>query len=552
METETSPSRTFIVWTLIALVCIAIALRIDGASLYHMSPDDLNHMEMAQGHTPADVLHFSLFETHPPLGHLLRHYWLELSDALWFQRSLALIFGLMLIPIYYLIGTKLTGKWAGICSAALIAFSHGCIIQSYVIRNYTIFLFFLSCTLYAYLLWRQQRTLRLLALYALLGSLATLSHFSGTFGIFCIAVTECLCLLRPSQRHLLILWILANAGIAIIALATMNAWEPLLAFTRGQVHALTGNPHNWLYPVFVLDYLFVYRASVAYVFVLFILTMYALYICALRIPAARMYAVLAALALFMGSLLVISGTYQAGINRCSLWLLPFIAPPVGCALSLLCARARAFLPNAGIVAVIMILGYASYSPAARYRDISEYMMTESEWSEYTHYLGSLDASHLIIASRSDAFLVSYPYTENLYDFYAPPRTDANGVFVPANLTAIVPYHRLRLLFKPYYFNYSPSDLITITNEADEQGKLKDVSTLVFTSTLWSRNTTLNLILCPSLDKTISSFPLLPASHKFTKEELETLPALVLSISKQAFFDELAAPEGKARACLKTL
>jgi hypothetical protein len=529
------------------LVLVAAYIRVDGASVWHVSPDDINHIEMAQGGTAGEVVRFSLFETHPPLGNLIRHVWMLASQAPWFLRSLSLLFGLALIPLYDRIGARLGGPWAGLCCAALAAFSHGVILQSYVVRNYTIFLFFLSWAFYAYLLWREKHTGVLLGLYGMLGCLATLTHFSGMFGIFCIASLEAVLLLRARNIPALAAWLAVNLLIAAIALAVMWQWLPLLALTRLQIHRLTGNPRDWLYPVLVMDYLFAYRANAVYCFTLFTLVLYAICVSALRIPGARIASALAVLALATGSALVISGTYQAGMTRTSLWLFPFIAPPVGCALSLVCARAASVLPQTAVAGLLLLLGCDSYSPAARFRDGNEYMITESEWAEYVRYLSALDATHLIVASRSDAFLIAYPGAQNLYDFYDVPQVDEQSALPHS---ALLPYHRAQLLFKPYYFNYSEKDLVAIVKEAEHRGQLRGIDTLVFTGTLWSSNATLNLILCPALEKTVTFFPPLPAGHTPTEEEIAQAHAFVLEVPKDAFLSGLVAPGGRARECLK--
>lgn len=551
MAAATAPSRRLITLTLLALVCLAAWMRVHNAGEYHVSPDEINHIEMAQGHSAAEVLHRSLFETHPPLGHLIRHYWMMLSDSPGFLRTMALVFGLMLIPLYYRIGAHLSGPWAGICTAALVAFSHGCIIQSYVVRNYTMLLFFLSSALYCYLLWRDSPAPRRLLLYAVFGTLAICTHFCAVFGLGCMGAVETVSLLRNAERRRQLLpWLFTHAALGVVAYLLLREWSPLLDFTRAQVQAITGPTRNWFYPVFAMNYLFVYRASVPYVFVLCAFVTYGLCILALAQPSKRHAVTLAVVAVLAASALVISRKYLAGMNRNSLWLLPFLAPPLGCALAMLCEKLRKDLPDALIAYMLLMLGYLSYESATRFRDVDEYMMTQTEWSDYSHYLGSLDESHLIISSRSDAFLIAYPAAQNLYDFYAPPKNDARGAFIPAKFTSLLPYRQAELLFKPYYFNYSPQDLVAIIQEAQDQGLLADIDTLVFPATLWSNNATRKLMLCETLDRTVIAFPPLPKGQKLTSDAIDKLHALVLIVPKRTFMEQLVSPTGRGRPCLK--
>jgi hypothetical protein len=270
-----------------------------------------------------------------------------------------------------------------------------------------------------------------------------------------------------------------------------------------------------------------------------------LFIIAFRLPAIRFYCVIAGIVLLLGLIETTKGINPASLSRCGLWMLPLIFPPLGCALSLLCEKLCTRLPDAVIAAMLVLAGWATYSPAARFHDANEYMIKENDWKAFTEYLGGLDSTHLIIASRSDAFLVAYPDAENLYNYYGIP-----GV-PQAELTAIASYHGARLLFKPYYFNYSPEVLVRIVEEANARGELTSVNTLVFTGTLWSNNAIAPFILCPLLPKTIISFPLLPASQTLDKETLAHTPALALLVTKRDFFDELVSPSGKAHECLYT-
>jgi hypothetical protein len=533
---------------------VAAFIRIKHADLYSYSPDEINHIEMAKGHSLSEVLRFSLTETHPPLGNVLRHYWIMISDTPEFMRSLSLLFGLALIPLYYLIGTHLGGRWAGLSSATLAAFSSGSIIQSYVVRNYSIFLFLLSLGVYVYLLWRENRRFSLLLAYICLGCLAVLTHFSGLFAIFCIAATESLCLLYArAPWRTLVQWIIANLCIASVGLAVMHIWQPLLSYTRLEMSRLMHDLYVMqgpLYPLLAIDYLFFYRTDAFYSVLLFTLVMASIGISAWRIPAIRFYALLAGVSLLLGWGLAISEIYPAGGNRYSLWLLPFLVPSVACGLGFLLQRFKPLLPNWAIGTMLFLCATATYDEQARFDDKYEYMIHPKELSDFKNYLKALDASHLIIAGRSDAFLINYPNEQNLYRFYTMPRNDEQGNFTEGMLTALLPFSHAQLLFKPYAYHYTAEDLIAIVADANAKKLLEGINTLVFTSTRWSRKTTLDLVLCANLDKTVLTFPKEWKDHSLTKQELFDYDfPIVLEISKQDFLNELAARNGKARSCL---
>ena len=172
------------IWLLL-LIIVAIYVRINGADTYYYHVDELMHINIAKGETLKETMQFSLLETHPPLGHIVRHYWQEISGEMWFSRSLSLVFGIVMIPLYFAIGKKLNGELTGMCAAALVAFSNACVVQSYVVRNYSMFTVFLSAAFYCYLLWRdKKKNMKLLASYGMFALLACLTHFSGIFAVF--------------------------------------------------------------------------------------------------------------------------------------------------------------------------------------------------------------------------------------------------------------------------------------------------------------------------------------------------------------------------------
>ncbi|MEI7668819.1 MAG: glycosyltransferase family 39 protein, partial [Pseudomonadota bacterium] len=170
-------SKTFVVFWLLLLVIVGIYIRINDSSHYSYSGDEAIHLGMAKASSIYEALKFSLNETHPPLGNIIRYYWLKISDEIWFSRSLSLIFGVAFIPLYYFIGKEYKDKLTGLLSATLITFSYGCILQSYIVRNYTILVFFLSFSLYFYLIWRKNNKNYALAGYLIAGILASLTHF---------------------------------------------------------------------------------------------------------------------------------------------------------------------------------------------------------------------------------------------------------------------------------------------------------------------------------------------------------------------------------------
>ncbi len=122
-------SKVFVGIWMIVLMVVAIYIRVHGVSSYHYSEDEALHIGIAQANSLDNMMKFSMYEAHPPLGHILRYFWMTLSDNIGFVRSLSLLFGMATIPLYYLIGKRLEGELAGMCCAALAAFGYGMVIQ---------------------------------------------------------------------------------------------------------------------------------------------------------------------------------------------------------------------------------------------------------------------------------------------------------------------------------------------------------------------------------------------------------------------------------------
>ena len=98
-------SPAFVNAWLALLIILSVFLRVHGAGEYYYNADDMQHIEIAKGrHHSKRCCSIRSMKTHPPLGHILRHYWLMLGDTPWFVRSFSLLFGITLIPLYYQIG----------------------------------------------------------------------------------------------------------------------------------------------------------------------------------------------------------------------------------------------------------------------------------------------------------------------------------------------------------------------------------------------------------------------------------------------------------------
>ena len=329
-------SRHFSLIWLLLLLLAAVFIRVEGAEQYYYHPDEMMHIDIAKGETLTDVFRYSLYETHPPLGHFIRHYWLSLSDSLAFQRSLSLAFGLMIIILYYQIGCFIKDRFTGLCLATLATFSNGLLIQSYVIRNYTIFVFFISLSYYFYLRFRKSNSDKDLLYYFLTALLAITTHFSGIFAVFTIAAYETLdrVFVKKQKKSK---WVIANFALAFIYLVLCYYWQgtnsalSFAAFKEAYIVKQKFSISDLLvsaafYPMLASYYILPSKEWLEYCLGATVL--------AFILQKGQRYLMQIMLVSFaVGMLLVASGSYQFLTSRRSIWIAPFVLIAIGTAIA---------------------------------------------------------------------------------------------------------------------------------------------------------------------------------------------------------------------------
>lgn len=209
-------SRVFTWLGLAVLLVTSIFIRMHSADYYYYNPDEAELTNISSGKTLADVFQFSRYEAHPPVLYILCHYWMKVSTDPAFIRSLSLLFGVLTIILHFKIGELLNGRFTGLCCATLIAFSYGCIIQSYVFRHYMLLIFFLSLQMYFYIKWtRDCKTGDLLA-YGGSGLLACMTNFTGMLALACFALHGTYHLWKTKAgMRLAVYWMFVNGAIAL-------------------------------------------------------------------------------------------------------------------------------------------------------------------------------------------------------------------------------------------------------------------------------------------------------------------------------------------------
>ena len=549
-KVESKLSKNFITTVISVLVVIAAYIRVNGVGDYYYNGDEALHIGIASGKSLSQILHFSLYEYHPPLGHLIRYYWLLISKEIWFVRGLALPFGLALIPIYYFIGKKLNGEFTGICAAILVAFSPALITQSYIARNYTIFLFFLSISFYCYLKWKDaEDENKSLFLYFLFAVLACLTHFSAIMTIFVIAACETIRLfLLKSNKFRLIKWIVTNIVIAMIFCVMGYIWRNTVN-SAGVINI-------------EITYKEILLRSINYIIVLFgymalgkKLTIFLILLIPLQIKYNnKILAIVIMNAIGFGLIitLIINNLYDQTLRR-SLWLLPFVISLMAWIMANIYKiismevfkRVTTFQQKIFVI-VLVLIGVIGYNKQERFSDALEYQSFTRDWQEADKYLNGIDKKSVIIAELLDTALLN----NNIYQYFNQDWGNESAV-----ITVKAPYKETNIIFNSHYYVYiEKQPFIESMKWIRDNNLLENSDNLIFMATNWTGGQNYSapipsLFLCLLLDKKIVAFPALKPDETLTKENLYNHTALFMSVSKKDFYEQVVSPTGKANSCL---
>jgi hypothetical protein len=157
----------------LALVAAAAWLRLAGLSDWQLSWDDMWHLMDAQQASLLAVLDRNLHDQiHGPLAYVLRYGLLGLSHDPLALRATSLVPGLLLVPVFALLGRELLGRAAGLFLAAVAAFADALVVLSQVLRAYSLLLLLLSLALLALAVYERTRRRGALAAFGLCAALA--------------------------------------------------------------------------------------------------------------------------------------------------------------------------------------------------------------------------------------------------------------------------------------------------------------------------------------------------------------------------------------------
>ena len=327
-----------------AVVALGLFVRVWGLWDFCLTPDEGLVLLISSQPTIPEVLAAASYHPHPPLRYIVLHYMLYISDNPLFLRSFAILPGVALIPLLFLLGRRIAGTAAGITMATLAAFSHEAMMLSEVLRTYMLGTFFMTAGLYAFFAYMQEHRPKYLYLYSAAMTLGLLSHYFAMLPITAVSLVWLYYIVR-SQRPLneAIRAALANLPVAVVALASY-----ILHFSGRYGHfKMNDVTRGWLAPEFP-DTVLGFAVNAVRLFThLFLPTnawwmiaLTALGIAALWVTKRRDVAMVIILTFAVNIVLTAAGKYPFGGVRQGIYLLPLVLMSVGAAVQFGWDRAR--------------------------------------------------------------------------------------------------------------------------------------------------------------------------------------------------------------------
>ncbi|UUX91328.1 glycosyltransferase family 39 protein [Methanoplanus endosymbiosus] len=167
---------------LTGLIIIGIILRLYNLSFNSLWLDEATTLNYAR-RSLFEIFESSIIsEFHPPLFYWIEHLMLNFGETEFILRFWPAVFGILAIPIFYLIGCEIKNREVGIISALLITISPFAIFYSQDARSYTMTLFFFSLSLLCYLYALKEKNVKWWIIFGLTSALALWSHYYVIIG----------------------------------------------------------------------------------------------------------------------------------------------------------------------------------------------------------------------------------------------------------------------------------------------------------------------------------------------------------------------------------
>ena len=236
-----SAIRCSFIWLLAALA-LGFGLRLYGLARESLWLDEATSILLAQSDIPT-LIRATAQDIHPPVYYLFLHFWVKLGVSEFAVRALSVCLGTLSIAVIFALGRSLFDEWVGVGSALLLAVSPLHVWYSQETRMYVLVTLWTLAG--SFWLWRalQAGGKRRWLAYVLCMALGLYTHYHTVFILLFQNAFVALVWIGRRDRHLLRVWVMAQAGILLLFLP----WLPVLLNQIAQggggwVEKAIGNP----------------------------------------------------------------------------------------------------------------------------------------------------------------------------------------------------------------------------------------------------------------------------------------------------------------------
>jgi len=206
---------------LLAIILLGLFLRVYHLQTQSIWFDEAFSVFESKMSLPQLVETVARVENSPPLYFVLLHYWMMIfgtSESA--VRFLSALFGVLAIPVIYLVGRQLFNEEVGLLSALILAISSFNIWYSQETRMYTLMVLLVLLSMYCLLRLLQHSTLAWSAGYVLSTALLVYTHFYGLFVLLAQNIYIMSLVLSKNRTFKLRHWIVLQATV----LALLIPW----------------------------------------------------------------------------------------------------------------------------------------------------------------------------------------------------------------------------------------------------------------------------------------------------------------------------------------
>jgi mannosyltransferase len=185
----TVEEKDYSIHILVFLICAGFFLRFYQLGFNSLWLDEIASYEYAIGTFPEMWQRMTNgTDFNPPLYFVLQHFMIPVFGTTeWGIRLLSAIFGVLTIPVMYLVGKEFDDKFTGLIAAGIITFSPFLIVYSQEARPYAITMFLVSVMVLFYLKAMKSNDVKEWAAVGLFAALSFWSHYYALVIIIALA-----------------------------------------------------------------------------------------------------------------------------------------------------------------------------------------------------------------------------------------------------------------------------------------------------------------------------------------------------------------------------